>query len=89
MTDLLPHGCVLAGATGARHDTARLGGLDVNSAPDAAELRLPPGVPPIVTPAPGEPVTVHRADECSRLDRTHGAAVLSSDLIDHCCEACA
>lgn len=56
---------------------------------DAAALRLPLGMPPIVILGPGEPEMAHQTDEYCHVDRIREAAVLFTDLIDDWCEASA
>ena len=54
---------------------------------DAAALRLPLGMPPVVILGPGEPEMAHQTDEYCRVDRIHEAEALFTDLIDDWCEA--
>lgn len=54
---------------------------------DAAALRLPLGMPPVVILGPGEPEMAHQTDEYCRVDRIHEAQHLFMDLIDDWCEA--
>ena len=53
---------------------------------DAAALRLPLGMPPIVILGPGEPEMAHQTDEYCRVDRIREAEALFTDLIDDWCE---
>jgi succinyl-diaminopimelate desuccinylase len=53
---------------------------------DAAALRLPLGMPPVVILGPGEPEIAHQTDEYCRVDRIREAAQLFTDLIDDWCE---
>lgn len=54
---------------------------------DAAALRAPLGMPPIVILGPGEPELAHQTDEYCRVDRIHEATQLFTDLITDWCEA--
>lgn len=49
---------------------------------DAAALRLPLGMPPVVILGPGEPEMAHQTDEYCRVDRISEAVLLYTDLID-------
>ena len=49
---------------------------------DAAALRAPLGMPPVVILGPGEPDLAHQTDEYCRVDRIGEATVLFADLID-------
>ncbi len=49
---------------------------------DAAALRLPLGMPPVVILGPGEAAMAHQTDEYCRVDRIHEARALFTDLID-------
>lgn len=49
---------------------------------DAAALRLPLGMPPVVILGPGEPEMAHQTDEYCRVDRIGEAVLLYTDLID-------
>ena len=55
---------------------------------DAAALRLPLGMPPIVILGPGESAMAHQTDEYCRVDRIGEAETLYVDLIDDWCTAC-
>ena len=52
---------------------------------DAAALRLPLGMPPIVILGPGEPEMAHQTDEFCRVDRIGEAHELFVDVIDDWC----
>jgi succinyl-diaminopimelate desuccinylase len=52
---------------------------------DAAALRAPLGMPPIVILGPGEPELAHQTDEYCRVDRIHEATALFGDLITDWC----
>ena len=52
---------------------------------DAAALRLPLGMPPVVILGPGEPAMAHQTDEYCRVDRIVEAQALFTDLIDDWC----
>ena len=54
---------------------------------DAAALRVPLGMPPIVILGPGEPEMAHQTDEYCRVDRIREATVLYTDLIADWCAA--
>lgn len=54
---------------------------------DAAALRSPLGMPPVVILGPGEPGMAHQTDEYCRVDRIVEADTLFGDLIDDWCEA--
>ncbi|MEO9101583.1 MAG: M20 family metallopeptidase [Burkholderiaceae bacterium] len=54
---------------------------------DAAALRLPLGMPPIVILGPGEPEMAHQTDEYCRVDRIGEAHELFVGLIDDWCDA--
>ena len=49
---------------------------------DAAALRGPLGMPPVVILGPGEPDLAHQTDEYCMIDRIGEATVLFADLID-------
>ena len=53
---------------------------------DAAALRLPLGMPPVVILGPGQPEMAHQTDEYCRVDRIREAEVLFTDLITDWCE---
>ena len=52
---------------------------------DAAALRMPLGMPPVVILGPGEPEMAHQTDEYCRVDRIGDAVMLYTDLIDDWC----
>jgi succinyl-diaminopimelate desuccinylase len=52
---------------------------------DAAALRLPLGMPPVVILGPGQPEMAHQTDEYCRVDRIREAEVLFTDLITDWC----
>ena len=54
---------------------------------DAAALRLPLGMPPVVILGPGEAAMAHQTDEYCRVDRIAEAQALFTDLIDDWCGA--
>ncbi len=55
---------------------------------DAAALRLPLGMPPVLILGPGEPQLAHQTDEYCHVHRIHEATALFDDLItDWCCAA--
>ena len=54
---------------------------------DAAALRVPLGMPPIVVLGPGEPEMAHQTDEYCRVERIREAEALYTDLIADWCEA--
>ena len=54
---------------------------------DAAALRLPLGMPPVVILGPGEPEMAHQTDEYCRVDRIGEAQELFMGLIDDWCAA--
>lgn len=54
---------------------------------DAAALRLPLGMPPVVILGPGEPGMAHQTDEYCHVDRIREAQALFADLIADWCEA--
>ena len=54
---------------------------------DAAALRLPLGMPPVVILGPGEPEMAHQTDEYCRVDRIREAEHLFTAFIDDWCGA--
>ena len=52
---------------------------------DAAALRLPLGMPPVLILGPGEPEMAHQTDEFCRIDRIHEAQAIFADLITDWC----
>lgn len=52
---------------------------------DAAVLRLPLGMPPVVVLGPGEPALAHQTDESCRVDRIVEAEAIYAALIDDWC----
>lgn len=54
---------------------------------DAAALRLPLGMPPVVILGPGEPGMAHQTDEYCHVDRIREAQALFAELITDWCEA--
>lgn len=54
---------------------------------DAAALRLPLGMPPVLILGPGEPEMAHQTDEFCRVDRIREAEALFSDLITDWCKS--
>ncbi|MDP2004059.1 MAG: M20 family metallopeptidase [Rubrivivax sp.] len=54
---------------------------------DAAALRLPLGMPPVLILGPGEPQLAHQTDEYCRVHRIHEATALFDDLITDWCRA--
>lgn len=55
---------------------------------DAAALRLPLGMPPVVIIGPGEPGMAHQTDEYCHVHRIHEAVQLFTDFIDDWHGAC-
>ena len=54
---------------------------------DAAALRLPLGMPPVLILGPGEPQLAHQTDEYCHVHRIHEATALYGDLITDWCAA--
>jgi succinyl-diaminopimelate desuccinylase len=54
---------------------------------DAAALRLPLGMPPVLILGPGEAEMAHQTDEFCRVDRIHEAQAIFADLITDWCES--
>lgn len=54
---------------------------------DAAALRLPLGMPPVLILGPGEPQLAHQTDEYCHVHRIHEATALFDDLITDWCHA--
>jgi succinyl-diaminopimelate desuccinylase len=54
---------------------------------DAAALRLPLGLPPVLILGPGEPQLAHQTDEHCHVHRIHEAVALYEDLIQDWCNA--
>lgn len=54
---------------------------------DAAALRLPLGMPPVLILGPGEPQLAHQTDEYCHVHRIHEATALFDDLITDWCRA--
>jgi succinyl-diaminopimelate desuccinylase len=52
---------------------------------DAAALRLPLGMPPVLILGPGEPQLAHQTDEHCHVHRIHEAVALYEDLIQDWC----
>lgn len=52
---------------------------------DAAALRLPLGMPPVLILGPGEPQLAHQTDEYCHVHRIHEATALFDDLITDWC----
>jgi succinyl-diaminopimelate desuccinylase len=52
---------------------------------DAAALRLPLGMPPVLILGPGEPQLAHQTDEYCVVERIHEATALFDDLITDWC----
>lgn len=54
---------------------------------DAAALRLPMGIPPVLILGPGEAQQAHQTDEFCHVHRIHEAVTLFEDVIDDWCLA--
>ena len=71
-------------ACAARTGSDEFGGI-ASYFTDAAALRLPLGMPPVVILGPGEPAMAHQTDEYCRVDRIREAEAIYADLIADWC----